>query len=801
MITCAACPASEQESAESSAKEASPKQENPSPARQQENGGADEPPPPPPPQQQPPPTQPPGSVEAPANGAPSPREPEEGQPLPSNVLPKQQQQQQNNEFLQQQSQIFVFSTSLANQGAEAVIQRQFPSIISFHCAQPGTKQYLEKNPLRTSQFTRQPWMSKRSSLAGVQVPDENLTPQQRQHREEQLATLRKMQQMLFPERPPPFRSASAPIASPGAPASPAGHSLPAASPSTPLAGASPSPGIKKEPSLMPVPSPQQIQYLASFEGHELTIQRQPNTGITDPHLLSPMQPSGMDDPNRPMAPSYPSTPNFGSPSDVKKQPQSPSDVKPRFGPDIKPNFTTDVKPCFPQGPGSQAPPMSPSSFQKNSPAFPPEMPSPPKLSPPPDIPLNPVGPQGGTKGRFDPITSMEAMSQQLASPGPNMMPPMMYGSPQEAMCGGGGGQQPPPQGPPQQQQQQQQQPQQQMGPQQGFPSNVAMMPNQPTSPMMQQPRGSPPVNFNPMGPQMGPRPMMGPQQCRPPYNGANIQVKASAPNTIQYHPPTRPQTQQPQGPPARPSLEFLHRFANPQGGPPDSNKMGYYPNGGPMNGAGPMGSPGVPMGGPMGGPMSGPMGPGGHGGPMNHGNQMGPMGPSGPMGPGGMGPGMMGSGPMDRWGKWGQGRWDPADPMCGSNPMGPGGPMGPMGQNMGPGGPMGGPMGPGSQMMGPMGPGQMGGGGPMGPMGVRNRQPMPMRPQQMFPPQMDYQDSVSQPLPPSMGAPFGKGGYVGPSATADPNYAQQFHNFQQQLYATNTRGQSGAPGPPQPFFK
>ena len=153
----------------------------------------------------------------------------------------------------------------------------------------GQFMHLQKHPFRTSQFSRQPWLSRRSSLAGVQVPDENLTPQQRQHREEQLATLRKMQQMLFPERPPPYRSASAPVASPGPPVSPAGMSLPAASPSTPMATASPSPGggIKKEASLMPVPSPQQIQYLAAFEGHELTIQRQPNTGLTDPHLLSP----------------------------------------------------------------------------------------------------------------------------------------------------------------------------------------------------------------------------------------------------------------------------------------------------------------------------------------------------------------------------------------------------------------------------------------------------------------------------------------------------------------------------------
>lgn len=38
------------------------------------------------------------------------------------------------------------------------------------------------------------------SLQGVKVPDENLTPQQRQHREQQLATLRQMQKMFFPEQ-------------------------------------------------------------------------------------------------------------------------------------------------------------------------------------------------------------------------------------------------------------------------------------------------------------------------------------------------------------------------------------------------------------------------------------------------------------------------------------------------------------------------------------------------------------------------------------------------------------------------
>src|SRR4051812_43488416 len=37
----------------------------------------------------------------------------------------------------------------------------------------------------------------------------------------------------------------------------------------------------KEANLMPVPSPQQIQYLNVFEGQELTIQKQPNVGLNE----------------------------------------------------------------------------------------------------------------------------------------------------------------------------------------------------------------------------------------------------------------------------------------------------------------------------------------------------------------------------------------------------------------------------------------------------------------------------------------------------------------------------------------
>lgn len=40
----------------------------------------------------------------------------------------------------------------------------------------------------------------------------------------------------------------------------------------------------KEANLMPVPSPQQIQYLNTFEGQELTIQKQPNISLKDTNL-------------------------------------------------------------------------------------------------------------------------------------------------------------------------------------------------------------------------------------------------------------------------------------------------------------------------------------------------------------------------------------------------------------------------------------------------------------------------------------------------------------------------------------
>ncbi|GBL74396.1 hypothetical protein AVEN_235362-1 [Araneus ventricosus] len=76
------------------------------------------------------------------------------QPLPSNMVNKTSFQMET-QYMQQQSQIFVFSTALANKAAESYLSGHFPSIIAFHCAQPGTKSFLEKYPLKVQQFNRQ----------------------------------------------------------------------------------------------------------------------------------------------------------------------------------------------------------------------------------------------------------------------------------------------------------------------------------------------------------------------------------------------------------------------------------------------------------------------------------------------------------------------------------------------------------------------------------------------------------------------------------------------------------------------
>lgn len=71
-------------------------------------------------------------------------------PAPSST--KQQPSTMEAQYMQQQSQIFVFSTKLANKAAEAVFQQQYPSIIAFHMSQPTTRKFLEVNFLTARSY-------------------------------------------------------------------------------------------------------------------------------------------------------------------------------------------------------------------------------------------------------------------------------------------------------------------------------------------------------------------------------------------------------------------------------------------------------------------------------------------------------------------------------------------------------------------------------------------------------------------------------------------------------------------------
>lgn len=424
-----------------------------------------------------------------------------------------------------------------------------------------------------------------------------------------------------------------------------------------------------------------------------------------------------------------------------------------------------------------------------------------------NVPLNPSMNPTSKPSQFDPISSLAQMSQSLTNnvpgspgqqpgPGPMMHGGMMYNSTgghmpnnmhmmqmnDMGMCGGGPGPGPgggpgggPPGEPPMQQDNSRMVYNPQMVPGMnpmhgggGGPMGNSIGPPGPGQRMMQCPQmgneGPPGGPQGPKGPpggmMQGPYPpMMGggsPRMMgRPPgppggpmpnsYNGANIQVKPNAPNTIQYL-PNRPQSTS-VGPRGPPSLEFLQRFSNPAGMPPNmenkmppSHNMNYFPNNYP------------------GGP-----GPGGPGPNMNE--MMGQMNCNMPPGP------------------------NPAAAAAmiraGMRPPPQGGPPPPNMMRMG------------NMGMPPYGNEQMYPPGPGGPnpnmpnnnchMFMPNSGPNKM-------PSMNMAGGVApdatQPLPPSIGQSnnFKNSPFIGPT-TADPNYAQQFHNFQQQLYATNTRSQ------------
>lgn len=378
---------------------------------------------------------------------------------------------------------------------------------------------------------------------------------------------------------------------------------------------------------------------------------------------------------------------------------------------------------------------------------------------PENLPLNPNGlncPPNNKSMHFDPITSLAQMSQQLTNqttpPCPGPGPMMSYNSSSMHMVGnlnhmeqhvgpvGAGG----PMGP--------------MGHDNPPMENMQFPPNNPiiscAGPMIDMPPGflntsSPKQNMNNPPPRCvapffgGPgfQKMMGPNN----YNGMNVQVKASTPNTIQYL-PARPNTNSPnantRGPP---SLEFLQRFTNPMNNV--DSKVSFIPNchSNSMDGVNTGGNPGMNCGGPIGNSSGNLMS-----------NSVSNMLLGGNM--------VLNPGPVG--------------PLRGQLRAGPGGMMKvpQMGGGNGGGGGGGGPVfPPGPGGCDPMVLGSTGGNPNMFIQGSKSS-PLGMPPE------------ASQPLPPSMsqGTNFKNSPFVGPTV-ADPNYAQQFHNFQQQLYATNTR--------------
>lgn len=61
-----------------------------------------------------------------------------------NVINKQQlSATMDAQYMQTQSSVFVFSTKMANESADAVMKGHYKNIIAYHYAQPKTKEYLE----------------------------------------------------------------------------------------------------------------------------------------------------------------------------------------------------------------------------------------------------------------------------------------------------------------------------------------------------------------------------------------------------------------------------------------------------------------------------------------------------------------------------------------------------------------------------------------------------------------------------------------------------------------------------------
>lgn len=116
--------------------------------------------------------------------------------------PRQQQTTQN--FTEQENDLpswdhHILDTIPNGQQTTDPVGLDIDSLVPDSPMQQQQQQH-QSNPTSPNLNSLQP------SLRGVKVPDEDLTPQQRQHRDEQLATLRKMQNLLFPEQDSEIRS-------------------------------------------------------------------------------------------------------------------------------------------------------------------------------------------------------------------------------------------------------------------------------------------------------------------------------------------------------------------------------------------------------------------------------------------------------------------------------------------------------------------------------------------------------------------------------------------------------------------
>lgn len=81
----------------------------------------------------------------------------------------------DSQYMQQQSQIFVFTTMLANEASEAIQSKRYNSIIAYHASQLSTQKFLEKNPFK-GQFRTNcgpNWHSNNSMAGNPNMPQGN----------------------------------------------------------------------------------------------------------------------------------------------------------------------------------------------------------------------------------------------------------------------------------------------------------------------------------------------------------------------------------------------------------------------------------------------------------------------------------------------------------------------------------------------------------------------------------------------------------------------------------------------------